>query len=539
MAELIDDTTVVVPDQNVDGKAQISGFDTAVFKQTYLCREKIKPLIAETKPKDFDPTIYKIDLTDIKNWISPAVIKRKTMGWQYWFPMEAEIEMTDLQCVDVQEAEKIAKDVDHISINTKVISGSRAYLTPQYCYDHDNIVDKRIDNMANFRNSSAQNIYSSGVLPIFSIKNFGILHKSTDKQGRKTLPLSYKGPDWEESFNKLEQHQLSAKFHTDIRFGRHMRELWDETDQEVLVPLVDCKKVKAPDLYTKDWVQYVSENSTVAKRKAYVTYPFDYRSGITTMDCNEYNYNRENANVLDAEIGIKNKMFGAEFKSTMIPVTNPENKKELAQITTMLALDSDEIEKDYSYMPTNVPHPRFPGYRNKRPLLRDPYDQRHCRPGYFASYFAEGNDKNATLYPHDTLRKWPAYAPFTGDKTIKPMYFSFDPKLNEGKDRNMFVTFKLKVTYKIGGYCIYNHLDPKVEEEVAEDRINKLANEVWMDAPIMESVKVCNPITNKTETQFSGFNRMFICKPIMHFYKSAKAEDDMSPCKKICLPEED
>jgi len=28
-----------------------------------------------------------------------------------------------------------------------------------------------------------------------------------------------------------------------------MRELWDETDQEVIIPLVDCKKVKAPAAY--------------------------------------------------------------------------------------------------------------------------------------------------------------------------------------------------------------------------------------------------------------------------------------------------
>jgi len=223
MAELIDDSTPVVPDQNVDGKANISGFDTAVFNQTYLCREKIKPLISETNPKDFDPTIYKIDLTDIKNWISPAVIKRKTMGWQYWFPIKAKIEMTDLQCVDVQGTEKIAKDVDKISINTKIISGSRAYLTPNYCYDYDDIVDKRIEKMAKFRNDSAQNVYKEGVLPIFKMKNFAngeaILHKSDNKQGRKTLPMSYKGPDWEEAFNKPEQHQLGAEFHCDIRFG--------------------------------------------------------------------------------------------------------------------------------------------------------------------------------------------------------------------------------------------------------------------------------------------------------------------------------
>jgi len=112
------------------------------------------------------------------------------------------------------------------------------------------------------------------------------------------------------------------------------------------------------------------------------------------------------------------------------------------------------------------------------------------------------------------------------------MYFSFDPKLNEGKDRNLFVTFKLKVTYKIGGYCIYNHLDPAVEEEVAEDRKNKLANEVWMDAPIMERVKVMNPITGVLENKYTGMNRMFISKPIMHFYKSAKVDEVGQPCKK-------
>jgi len=50
------------------------------------------------------------------------------------------------------------------------------------------------------------------------------------------------------------------------------------------------------------------------------------------------------------------------------------------------------------------------------------------------------------------------------------MYFSFDPKLTDSGVRNMFVTFKLKVEYKIGGYVIYNHLDPRVEDMIAEDR---------------------------------------------------------------------
>jgi len=103
-------------------------------------------------------------------------------------------------------------------------------------------------------------------------------------------------------------------------------------------------------------------------------------------------------------------------------------------------------------------------------LLRDPYDQRHCRPGFYNNYFYGDTNKNATLNPYDTLRKWPSYTPFVGDKTIKPMYFSFDPKLTDSGVRNMFVTFKLKVEYKIGGYVIYNHLDPRVEDMIAEDR---------------------------------------------------------------------
>jgi len=206
----------------------------------------------------------------------------------------------------------------------------------------------------------------------------------------------------------------------------------------------------------------------------------------------------------------------------------------------LVNLDSDEVEKDYCWMPSNVPHPLFPGYRNKRPLFRDPFDQRHARPGYFDSYFHNGDASSATLQPYNTIRKWPAYQQFTSDKTIKPMYFSFDPKLNEGKDRNMFVTFKLKVSYEIGGYCIFNYIDPKVAEEIAEDRVNKLANEIWMDAPIMEKVDVLNPVTNKKETRHSGSNRMFICKPIMHFYKSASHDNDnRKPCKRLKITNEE
>lgn len=39
-------------------------------------------------------------------------------------------------------------------------------------------------------------------------------------------------------------------------------------------------------------------------------------------------------------------------------------------------------------------------------------------------------------------------------------------------------------------------------------------------------------MTNELEERFSGFNRMFISKPIMHFYKSAENEVEGQPCKK-------
>jgi len=89
------------------------------------------------------------------------------------------------------------------------------------------------------------------------------------------------------------------------------------------------KKVKAPAAYKDDWVQYANEPGEVVTRKAYVTYPFDYRSGITTVDVNEYKYAKDTMTVMNSEAAKVEKMFPAEFKSIQKKLQNPITQKHL------------------------------------------------------------------------------------------------------------------------------------------------------------------------------------------------------------------
>jgi len=61
-----------------------------------------------------------------------------------------------------------------------------------------------------------------------------------------------------------------------------------------------------------------------------------------------------------------------------------------------------------------------------------------------------------------------------------------------GGIRDIFVTFKLKVEYKIGGYVVFNHVNPRVSDQIAEHRKHLAESELWIDAPIIEKVKVIN-----------------------------------------------
>ena len=69
-----------------------SGWSKKTFGQTYLFREKLRPLTTPTNsadptsPTSFNPRIYKIDPTDIKQWIGNEQIIAAFKGTQSWYP---------------------------------------------------------------------------------------------------------------------------------------------------------------------------------------------------------------------------------------------------------------------------------------------------------------------------------------------------------------------------------------------------------------------------------------------------------------------
>jgi len=60
----------------------------------------------------------------------------------------------------LQSTEKVVKEIDKISINVKILDGSRAYLTPSYCYEFDEVKAGIIDKLAAARQNAAQNLYT-------------------------------------------------------------------------------------------------------------------------------------------------------------------------------------------------------------------------------------------------------------------------------------------------------------------------------------------------------------------------------------------
>ena len=75
------------------------------------------------------------------------------------------------------------------------------------------------------------------------------------------------------------------------------------------------------------------------------------------------------------------------------------------------------------------------------------------------------------------------------------------------------------MTYVIEGYVINNKLDQDQRNRLTHDPSFVTTNDRYYGGPINETMQVLDPVSGTVVDRHSGFNRMFICKPIMHYFK--------------------
>ena len=125
------------------------------------------------------------------------------------------------------------------------------------------------------------------VLPKVERKDFnnGVVHeKSSTDNYVTTLRLPIKSAQWEEVFNTAEKPMYVQEWHNDVGFMRHMYELYQPTEQKTVRRKMEWVGEKE---ITEEDIEWGVANPVPIKKKtleAAVTYPFDYRCGITTLD---------------------------------------------------------------------------------------------------------------------------------------------------------------------------------------------------------------------------------------------------------------
>ena len=178
---------------------------------------------------------------------------------------------------------------------------------------------------------------------------------------------------------------------------------------------------------------------------------------------------------------------------------------------------------DVTWLPTNVPNRKrtyaqagmgkFPSLRNWKDL---------------AYLFDQDNDTSADAFEDmatgkiaadQSLRMWPALQPFSGQKTMHPLYFYFDPISQATGQRTVWLEYKIKVHYKIATYEIENPLDSMETKRLGASKKMRTLNELNYGSPMFEKVKVMDFFTRKFVDKNCSTQRMFIGKPLVHTYK--------------------
>lgn len=74
------------------------------------------PLTPAKDQKDFEPVIYKVDLTDSKRWIDVEEIIKTVLGWQYWYPQFAGVELVDLKAIRYKVQKKWQRKLTKLAL---------------------------------------------------------------------------------------------------------------------------------------------------------------------------------------------------------------------------------------------------------------------------------------------------------------------------------------------------------------------------------------------------------------------------------------
>ena len=522
----------------------VTGFSEEECTQTYLFKETFKNQAENALIKD----IFKIDLTDPKLWINKVAIKDMIEGGQAWFPIACYAEMTDLKVVQIDEVSntQIYKDVGGLTIKVLKNDDSRAFITNHYCVtkpgDKDTDEFKKLQSA---RKASDELRYTSGFLPTVHIGNLhnGRVRSFGPKRSEVKLPFWKNSSQWVEQYLEPEKVNQVIAWENDTRMLRHLYELTDPHLQEIKMFFRDGTR---SDVIENGFYHFpiTLKNRKIATLKANVTYPFDYRTGVTTLDpqcifAHKEDLERDTAGEKDVitwphEKGL---MFAnVPSASTTVP-TGSYGEVPVPPYGAGLS-------SGYSYIPCNVPHTSYNGRNHQHPYFKNTKDLANIMPEVYAQDVYINNSKMAMMDPENTKRFWPNEAPFIGDKTIKPLYFYFAPRSNgvaEGtqavpKDRIFMVEGKLKIKYKIGVYHIQNACNNQAKDLLNAKPEKYDINRTWFADPIFEYVNVYDIFTDQRKIRPSGINRMYISKPIVHAYDmTAPASLQECPVSEIDL----
>lgn len=114
---------------------------------------------------------------------------------------------------------------------------------------------------------------------------------------------------------------------------------------------------------------------------------------------------------------------------------------------------------------------------------------------------------------------WPRSQPFSSEKCPESLWFYFDPVRGFVNNRPIKVFFTLKVTYKFLTYHIENPLSTRGAKVMSNTGPFRTTNFENYGSPMYVQKNLIDPRTRKATMMSGAFQRMFIAKPMIHYYK--------------------
>ena len=372
------------------------------------------------------------------------------------------------------------------------------------------------------RNNSDRGIWTGDFIPQVKYKDLsnGVFVTRSEVAGKvdtfSELGFPIKSKMWREMFNEPEVPNFGIEWHNDITLERHIYELVDPPVQKFTVNYAQ---------YAKEWLShaipnfsYLVNDNAISKvtAEALVVHPFDYREGFLTHGTGQ-----------STDVDWKKTEGFIPVESAFTAVSDVTNvakhtvlySEMFKPIPGLSQNDTNQVE----WLPTNVPNGKrtfAQAGMGKYPSLRNYKD--------FAYLFDQDNDTSAKAFEdmatgriaaNQSLRMWPALQPFSGQKTMHPLYYYFDSISQGAGQRTVWLEYKVKVSYKIATYEMENPLDSMETKRLGASKKMRTLNELNYGAPMFEKVKVMDFITRKFADKNCSTQRMFIGKPLVHTYK--------------------